>query len=211
MRDFDDIELSSDFSDDVDDIDDADVDVEADVDADLADIDEAFADAGSVSSRPTRAKVYSGYEEACDDGNFEAAHTILNKMKIELRNSISDAQRFYKDNELVKKTGEKVRLFKKNKNIYDTSNREKYEGMIEECLSQAEEYLGAVVYVYDEEMRYVEAEFDKANRAERLEILKQQRETELKYFQHLYLKDTWSRNAFEKIIEKAKEIREEGV
>lgn len=152
---------------------------------------------------------YESYEEACDDGDFQAAHNILINMKKELRNAIKEAQAFEKDNELVKEVGEEFRLFKKNKTIYDTSNRDKYEGMVEECLGLAEQYLYGIIYVYDEEIRMVDVNYDEEKKTKKIEILKGQRITELKFLTNLYLRDTWNQNCFLKIIEKVNELLED--
>lgn len=169
---------------------------------------------GSSSSKNEEEKesdnlVYSDYESACYNEDFDAAHKILNKQRLELNKAIKDAQKFEKENELVKKVGEKKRWFKKNKAIYDTSNRDKYEGMIEECIGMAEEYLNGIIYVYDEEIRTVEVNFDEAQKAKKIELLKGQRITELKFFQNLYLKNTFGSNCFEEIIDKVNGLIDE--
>ncbi len=151
----------------------------------------------------------SDYESACYNGDFDEAHKILNKQRLELKNAIKDAQKFEKENELVKQVGEKRRWFKKNEAIYDTSNRDIYEGMIEECKGLAEEYLTGIIYVYDEEIRTVEVNFDEAQKANKIKLLKEQRITELKFFKNLYLENTWGRNCFEEIIEKVNGLIDE--
>ena len=157
----------------------------------------------SSTSNSSEEKKYDTYEEACDDGDFQSAHAILLDMKKKLRKAIKEAQEFEMNNELVKEVGEKRHLFKENETIYDDSNRKKYEGMIEKCKRVAEDYLNGVIFVYDEEIRTVEnLDLDPEEKSSKIDVLKGQKETDLKFFQNLYLKDTWNSNSFEKIIEK---------
>lgn len=89
----------------------------------------------SKSVKDADGKEYADYHEACRVGDFESAHTLLNKMESELND-------FYENNEMVVT---KKGIFS---NDYDNTNLNKFEKL---CQNQ----IDAILYVYGEEIKYI--------------------------------------------------------
>lgn len=84
-------------------------------------------------------KVYTNYREACRNGDFDAAYSILEKKREEF-------EKFKEENEMeIKKV--KKGIFK-DKISYDRSNQEKYDAMVKN-------YEDGMDYVFNAEMLYL--------------------------------------------------------
>ena len=82
-------------------------------------------------------KVYTNYREACRNGDFDAAYSILEKKREEF-------EKFKEENELT--IYKRSTLFRKG--YFDTSNQEKYDAMVKN-------YEDGMNYVFNAEMLYL--------------------------------------------------------
>ncbi len=143
------------------------------------------------------------YELACQSNDYEVAHKLLLDLKERAEDSKKDAITFKQDNKLVEEKVVEKHLFKKDETELDSTNKKKYESLVEEFNADARKYLVGLNYVYNAELRYVLVSGQDGFKT-RAKLLIHEMESEMEWFNGTDLE-----TEAKEMVEKSKELMEE--
>lgn len=143
------------------------------------------------------------YELACQSNDYEVAHKLLLDLKERAESSKKDAITFKQENKLIEERVVERHLFKKDDTEKDDTNQKKYESLVEEFETKAQEYLVGLNYVYNAELRYVLVSGQEGFKT-RAKLLIHEMETDMKWFN-----GTEMETEAKEMVENSKELMEE--
>lgn len=134
------------------------------------------------SSSDNNKKYYSSYEMACEDGDFQAAHELLIKLKEDFMNE-KEHEQYHQ----IKKE-KKSHWFKDDEYEVDSASVEDHAQFMRGLLDKGRKYLAGLDFVYNAEIAYVK-ELDEEDSPKRIKHLLSELRSNLHIFKSLEIEE----------------------
>ena len=143
------------------------------------------------------------YEKACEKGDFEVAHNILNK----LQNEVLEEKKWEKDHQIKKE--KKSHWFKDDEIVVDSLSLLDHEQYIQGLQNKGRSYLAGLDYVYNAEIAYVK-ESNEDDSSEKVKHLLSELRTKIILFKSLDMEEE-AQEVYINLAQKAGFATNEGI
>lgn len=134
------------------------------------------------------------YEKACENGDFEVAHNILNK----LQNEVLEEKKWEKDHQIKKE--KKSHWFKDDEIVVDSVSLLDHEQYVQGLQNKGRAYLAGLDYVYNAEIAFVK-ESNEDDSSEKVKHLLSELRTKIILFKSLDMEEE-AQDVYNKLTQK---------